>query len=490
MGDWFPGWLKEAAIQVCSFMFSTPLRVLDLFSGCGGLSLGFHLAGFRILGGVEANPHAAESHGANFHPDEPTHALARDITKTDPAILLSEFGLTGPVDEQVDVVVGGPPCQAYARIGRAKLREIADHPEAYTRDLRGDLFRDYLRFVAVLRPAAVVMENVPDILKYGGQNVAEVIADALDALGYEVSYRLLNAAAFGVPQTRERMILIGWRRELGLGVPDFPVPTRSLRDLPIGYRGTRSVARKLEERIKAGETGLHYRPRPSGPGCRLPDPVTVRQAIGDLPSITGHLDGRIKRGPRRFRTLQRYTLLPTSHYASTMRKWEGVGEVGGVKDHVIRWLPRDYPIFARMKHGDQYPEAFALANRMLKERIRQEEKHLGRPLSVEEEGALRKKIVPPYDPGKFPNKWRKLEPDKPSRTLLAHLGKDSYTHIHYDSVQRRTISVREAARLQSFPDRFVFKGSMNPAFKMIGNAVPPLLAKAVADHLRKRLYGA
>jgi DNA (cytosine-5)-methyltransferase 1 len=91
--------------------------------------------------------------------------------------------------------------------------------------------------------------------------------------------------------------------------------------------------------------------------------------------------------------------------------------------------------------------------------------------------------VPPYDPGKFPNKWRKMEPDEPARTLMAHLGKDSYSHIHYDSDQARVLSVREAARLQSFPDGFKFSGTMNPAFRQIGNAVPPLLAHALAEPL-------
>ena len=90
---------------------------------------------------------------------------------------------------------------------------------------------------------------------------------------------------------------------------------------------------------------------------------------------------------------------------------------------------------------------------------------------------LRDAIVPPYDASKFPNKWRKMWRDQPARTLMAHLGKDSYSHIHYDSEQARTISVREAARLQSFPDGFVFCGTMNPAFRQIGNAVPPLMAK-------------
>lgn len=98
---------------------------------------------------------------------------------------------------------------------------------------------------------------------------------------------------------------------------------------------------------------------------------------------------------------------------------------------------------------------------------------------------LRASIVPPYDTGKFPNKWRKMEPDLPARTLMAHLGKDSYSHIHYDSAQSRTISVREAARLQSFPDGFVFRGAMNAAFRQIGNAVPPLLARAVAGEIAR-----
>src|SRR5207248_9231099 len=102
---------------------------------------------------------------------------------------------------------------------------------------------------------------------------------------------------------------------------------------------------------------------------------------------------------------------------------------------------------------------------------------------------LRASIVPPYDPGKFPNKWRKMEPDLPARTLMAHLGKDSYSHIHYDSLQARTISVREAARLQSFPDGFLFSGTMNPAFRQIGNAVPPLMAAKLAGVMMSAFKG-
>jgi DNA (cytosine-5)-methyltransferase 1 len=141
-----------------------------------------------------------------------------------------------------------------------------------------------------------------------------------------------------------------------------------------------------------------------------------------------------------------------------------------------------------MRPGDQYPEAFQLALRLLDKKLA----HAG---TNEASGAhtspdyehTRKATVPPYDPSKFPNKWRKMEPHMPARTLMAHLGKDTYSHIHYDDSQARMISVREAARLQSFPDAFRFCGTMNPAFRQIGNAVPPLLARAVARCLKHQL---
>jgi DNA (cytosine-5)-methyltransferase 1 len=160
------------------------------------------------------------------------------------------------------------------------------------------------------------------------------------------------------------------------------------------------------------------------------------------------------------------------------------------REHVIRFLPRDYQIFKVMKPGDQYPQAFNHANRLFADKIAQLESE-GRTIkkgSAEYE-EIKKSIVPPYDANKFPNKWRKMEPDLPARTLMAHIGKDTYSHIHYDSDQARTISVREAARLQSFPDGFLFCGSMNSAFRQIGNAVPPLMAKAIAGEMIRVLRG-
>ena len=171
-----------------------------------------------------------------------------------------------------------------------------------------------------------------------------------------------------------------------------------------------------------------------------------------------------------------------------MRSWPNYSTNDGVTAHVIRFQPRDFSIFNKMLPGDQYPEAYKIAVSLFHERLAKLRAD-GYCITenTAEYTALFDAIVPPYDPMKFPNKWRKMEPDQPARTLMAHLGKDGYSHIHYDSQQQRTISVREAARLQSFPDGFRFSCSMNPAFKQIGNAVPPLLSKAIAANMLKQL---
>jgi DNA (cytosine-5)-methyltransferase 1 len=171
-----------------------------------------------------------------------------------------------------------------------------------------------------------------------------------------------------------------------------------------------------------------------------------------------------------------------------MRNWFSYSASDVISDHVIRYLPRDYDLFARMNPGDQYPEACLHAEEMFQEKLAELSERGERIQKNSKKWLdLRASIVPPYPNNKFPNKWRKMEADRPARTLLAHLGKDGYSHIHYDSKQARTISVREAARLQSFPDGFIFSGTMNPAFRQIGNAVPPLLAKIIGETVIKTL---
>jgi DNA (cytosine-5)-methyltransferase 1 len=463
-------------------------RVLDLFSGCGGLSLGFKTAGFQNAAAIELDPDAAASHGRNFHDGDPRHSRPRDITELTPHALAAELDL-GPVASAIDVLVGGPPCQAFARVGRSKLREIDEHPQAFMHDPRARLYLEYLRYVSAFQPLVILMENVPDVLNHGGQNIAEETCEVLEKKGYLTRYTLLNSAFYGVPQMRERMFLVGYRRELECPIV-FPEPTHWV-DLPPGYEGSRSVALKLMSSAGLEGHAFDYVEPPEA-APYLPAAVTAEEAMGDLPPIDAREQlrlGELRRGARRFDQPVPYDRRRrASDYARKMRTWPGFEAPEALVDHVIRYLPRDYDLFARMNAGDQYPEAWKHAHDMLAERIAE----LRSQGTTMREGSaayekLRSSIVPPYDAGKFPNKWRKMWRDQPARTLMAHLGKDGYSHIHYDSAQARTISVREAARLQSFPDGFRFCGTMNPAFRQIGNAVPPLMAFALATQIMKAL---
>lgn len=480
------------AYKIDRFCQGEKLRVLDLFSGCGGFSLGFLSAGFQIVGALEKDPTAANTHAINFFPPDEgaSHAQARDAVETEPAELANVLGLGMP-ERAIDVILAGPPCQSYARVGRAKLREILGDKDAYLYDRRGKLYERLLHYVSALKPLVVVFENVLDVLNQAGENVVEHICETLDMLGYTSRYTTLNAAHYGVPQMRERVFIVSYLSELGI-TPSFPEPSHWI-ELPNGYNAARDIAlRSLGERT-AGESpsSSYYLPSPE-PLRALPAAVSVRKAISDLPVIDDEMKAAIRLGPRRFNQAYSYRRGRPSDYAHQMRHWEGFETYGVIYDHVIRRLPRDYPIFARMGPGDQYPEAHRIA---LKELWPARMKALGLtgPDAIPENPNYERyqeeksKVVPPYDPDKFVDKWRKMDPDEPARTLTAHLGKDSYTHIHYDDAQARTISVREAARLQSFPDGFVFSGAMNAAFRQIGNAVPPLLAKAIAVQIQQQL---
>ena len=241
--------------KIARLQSGKPLRVLDLFSGCGGISLGFQAAGFQIDAAVELDELAVATHARNFHGHlapvmVARHAKPRDITMLEPDDLTDDLGL-GPVSSAFDVIVGGPPCQAYARVGRAKLREIAEHPKAFKVDPRGNLYLRYLHYVKAAQPLAIMMENVPDVLNYGGHNVMGEIAEALSDLGYTAKYTLINTAFHGVPQMRDRVFLIAYRRELGIEVR-FPKAQHHMV-LPSGYDGTRSVALKFIDLFGGGD---------------------------------------------------------------------------------------------------------------------------------------------------------------------------------------------------------------------------------------------
>ena len=468
-------------------------RVIDLFAGCGGMSLGLRRAGYSLLGEVEINPEATSTYARNLSKDVDQssfelHNKPRDITTFTPQMFLHELLQAEHPGNLVDVIVGGPPCQAFSRIGRAKLRAVRQNPQAFLIDKRSNLYLHYLAYVDFFRPLAVLMENVPDIMNYGGTNVAEEIAISLEAIGYRCCYTILNTAHYGIPQLRQRFYLVAILDALHIE-PCFPEPTHFIR-VPSGYESAHSVALTTIE-----QTLFHtFRyVNPPQAADSMPAAVTVRDALADLPPIKAHLEGKMPRGVRKFDTVSYYVQdVKLSRYAHDMRTWPNFESYKGVWDHVIRSLPRDYPIFQRMQHDDQYPQAHQVALELLQQKLReyQEQHGVEVPEDTDLYKNLLKETVPPYDPTKFPNKWWKLNPDQPSRTLTAHMGKDTYSHIHYASDQARVISVREAARLQSFPDGFQFAGAMNAAFTQIGNAVAPLQSYMLGKHIRQLLVTA
>lgn len=457
-------------------------RTIELCSGCGGMSLGLLTAGFSLEAHVESDATAAQSYALNFAPPELVTAEAwsrpRDMVSQSAGDVARELGLGVPAAEAFDVLAAGLPCQAFARIGRSKLRSISGDEDAFRKDPRAKLYRRFLEYVDAVQPVAIVIENVPDILNFGGHNVPEEICETLEASGYVASYMLLNAAFYGVPQMRERLFLVAIDRSVGVQ-PGVPVPTHSL-ELPPGYESARTVA--LQHVPSAASHFLQV----ARPQKGLLPAISVREALADLPWISEHF-----RDPTAMRRRKVNDELPyrknslLSDYAQLMRNWPSLAAGDGISGNVVRLTPRDFPIFRKMPVGADYPQALRIAEGIFDERIATKRPRPKRGSRAWKK--LRAECVPPYDPGKFPNKWWKLDPDLPSRTLTAHMGKDTYSHIHWDSRQQRTISVREAARLQSFPDSFRFAGAMNAAFRQIGNAVPPLLAQAVAARLREDL---
>jgi DNA (cytosine-5)-methyltransferase 1 len=429
---------------------------------------------------VEKDAEAARTYALNFDEEgvKPTEwSKPRDMEHCSTAEIVGEMG---PPRNAFDVVAAGLPCQAFARIGRSKLREIAGgRDDAFQNDTRASLYLRFLQFVSETQPLAIVVENVPDILNFGGRNVPEEICATLEDLGYRIGYTLLNAAYFGVPQARERFFLIALADDLELE-PTFPEPTHFFT-LPKGYEGSRRVALKHVPADSRWFREIHT-PNPS-----LREAVGAQMALGDLPYIQEHWTD-----PRAMRRRAVSDRLPyradpdASEYSGIMRLWSGFESPTDVDGNVVRITKRDFQIFAEMPHGADYPQARKIADGLFEEALRLNNLEDADPDDPERR-KLWKAIVPPYDPGKFPNKWWKLDPLKPSRTLTAHMGKDTYSHIHYDSEQRRMVSVREAARLQSFPDGFRFAGAMNAAFRQIGNAVPPLLGLVVAEQLREQL---
>lgn len=376
-------------------------EIFDLFAGPGGFTWGWHRAGFDPSVAIDNDPLAIRTHELNF-----PHSLTlhRDLTTFRPKDL---FRLLGTRPRKLLAIVGGPPCQGWSKAGRGKLRSLDAVPVSLLRDPRNHLYKRFLEFADFFRPPVVVMENVPGMLSIEGRNVADEVQVNFARIGYRCTYATVNARWFGVPQDRRRLIFLGVRGDLQLAL----------------------AASDLEA----------FAPHFKRDILRLPGAdITVRQAIGDLPSIrhATEEDPQIYCGRGR----------PT-RYCALMRERSN----GMVTDHVTRF------------HNDQDLEAF---EDML-------------------EGGLYHQLparLKRYRDDIFKDKYRKLRWDAPAGTVTAHFAKDCYTHIHPD--QPRTVSIREAARFQSFPDDFRFFGNMGDRFRQIGNAVPPLMAYGIAAFIR------
>lgn len=391
---------------------------IDLFAGCGGLSEGFYKQGYNALAHVEINPTACETLRTRMKYYGYTNAddavLELDITRED-VIDCIEKAVNG---QEVDVIIGGPPCQAYSSLGRAK------DDNAMQDDPRNFLFESYVRVLNHYMPKFFVFENVTGLLtaKINGEHIVNRIVTALGK-NYKVKFdpqmNVLNSANYGVPQIRKRVIIIGVRKDLDV---------------------------EPEEMYSAIEK-THYDPEMSDEQKKgLEKYVTVKDALEELPFLRpGQGESRI---PFKY------------SFKNEFLKKIGNRNLTELYDHVAR------------NHNDKDIERYtAMA-----------ENHWTFQEMLEKRADLRHEKARVFGNSYTVQWW-----DLPSKTIIAHLYKDGNQFIHPDYRQGRTFTVREAARIQSFPDDFVFEGPRTEQFKQIGNAVPPLLAEAIAAGMKTKL---
>jgi DNA (cytosine-5)-methyltransferase 1 len=414
---------------------------LDLFAGCGGLSEGFLMSGkFEGLAHVELETPMVDtlrrrlvSKWRHSEHEALERVIQFDIQRTKELLegswggdaldkfanrnskIVAEKGIKGIIGKSsVDLVIGGPPCQAYSIAGRAQ------DPFSMQNDYRNYLFESFIQVIDRLQPKMFLFENVPGILSAcpGGRNVIDRIFESFGQAGYliippeSMKRAIFDSYDFGVPQKRKRVFIIGIQSSWA---------KRNRLDLETIYE---FVQKDLN---RAGRRGVVE---------------TVRQAIEDLP---------------RWMPSKKIVRLGSRNISHTL-----IGDETNLDpSHVARFHNRD----------DQ---------KIFKEWVVGDKNHLSNEEKIEYYN-LRK--------GRKSNhaKYRSLEWDKPSPTVVAHLHKDGLMFIHPDPDQARSITVREAALLQSFPSDYEFLGSMGAQFKMVGNAVPPRMAKILANAIAEIL---
>lgn len=389
--------------------------MIDLFSGAGGMSEGFMRAGFRPVLVVDKYQEALRTYRFN-HPGVPDErVLCTDIATLSISEIRQILG-----DDKVDVLIGSPPCQGFSTAGyRSKASATGYKLED---DDRNHLFQYMVNFALELGPRLFLMENVPGMESQAAKEEPFLhrAARLLEEGGYITRIWHLNAAAFGVPQERNRIFLVAAR-----GVP---LPQRPMGDYqdPSGNE------------VKDEDFAFWRDPLDRLPPRRLAD------AISDLPTRTPDsgtsLDPWVRKASEK---------LPAHHY---LVQGSILGTSRFIFNHHARYQnERDLELYARLGQGENSVHAIEVHGM---------------------DGLMR------YRRDVFDDKYAKLRADRPSKTIVAHLAKDGNGYIH--PTQTRSLTPREAARIQSFPDDFVFCGSPSDQWIQIGNAVAPMLAEAIA----------
>lgn len=365
----------------------------DFFSGAGGLSLGLQQAGFEVVLSADHEPFAVRTHAHHFG------GLSVDWDLSDPAVVAKLGDMVR--EAEIDLVAGGPPCQPFSKAGRSMIRYRVQSGLRDPHDERRDLWRSFLEIVDRGRPKAVLMENVPDMALDREMFILRSIVEELEQMNYSVEERVVDTWRYGVPQFRQRLILVALQNNT-----EFRWP---------------------EETVQK---------------------VTVWNAIGDLPEVEG--GWRPEGGEHGWADYSG----PVTQFQREMRKNVAPADSHKVFDQITRPVrDDDREAFESMTHATKYTD------------LNQEHQR--------------------YRGDIFDDKYNRLNENDLSRTITAHIAKDGYWYIH--PRQPRTLTVREAARLQTFPDDFRFDGPPSAAFRQIGNAVPPRLGFVIGQAILESL---
>ncbi|MFZ4536379.1 DNA cytosine methyltransferase [Propionivibrio sp.] len=389
--------------------YIAPLSTIDLFCGAGGITQGFHQAGYNCL---YANDRMSEAIDTFRHNHPTTRAECKSIEEVNAATLRHSLGVQ---QGSLDVLVGGPPCQGFS----------INAPSRFLNDPRNSLFKHYARFVEEFAPKAFVFENVPGLLSMADGAVFDKILQVFNELGYQLSVKILFGPHYGIPQERWRLILLGSMT----GEINHPLPTHFAKGRA-NFRGGGS----LTMQIGAAEAK------------RLAPSVTVGEAIRDLPRLNMG-EGAEEVG---------YTIDANSRYALRLRNPDGV-----TFNHVAAKLSKQN--IERMQHVPPGGSWRDIPHHLL-------------PLGMQQ---ARK--------SDHTKRYGRLSFDGLSGTVLTKC--DPHWGTVFLPDQDRTLSVREAARLQSFPDHYRFLGSRVSQYVQVGNAVPVLMAKSIAKSVREHLEG-